>query len=89
MTKKKIRFYNVTEIPPSPCPSCDVVQTAATGAGVDAVPSVGDPTVCFGCAAILQFDENLRLKVCTDPGILADDYVLGIAAARRAQLNDT
>ena len=45
------------------CPQCGYELEAHTGIG-DATskqPSVGDITVCFGCASILSFNEKMEL----------------------------
>jgi hypothetical protein len=44
----------------SRCPSCGKKIDAATHLEEHVRPKPGDFTVCFGCAVLLRFDQNLR-----------------------------
>lgn len=48
--------------PSCPCPSCGREIDAATHAGRgEATPKVGDVSVCFYCAAVLEYGPGLIL----------------------------
>ena len=55
------------------CPKCgllcDAVSDPEDLEGLDSKPQQGDISICFGCAAILEFDKNLKLKVCSEDKI--------------------
>ncbi len=55
------------------CPKCgllcDAVSDPEDPEGLDSKPQQGDISICFGCAAILEFDKNLKLKVCSEDKI--------------------
>lgn len=48
-------------MPPSTCPACTTRQNMATGIAVDRKPTPGDYTVCYACAALLHFNDQLQL----------------------------
>jgi hypothetical protein len=67
-------------LPPSPCPFCGRVNDAAMQVQPDGDdgahrPSVGDFTVCFGCAALLAYDDGMMLRPVTvaERAAIADD----------------
>lgn len=82
-------------VPESPCPSCKRVFDAAhSHERPDARPMPGDWSVCIACAAILRFDDALRLRATTlrERSAMPDevaDYVRAVvhanAARRRSQ----
>jgi hypothetical protein len=48
----------------TPCPVCGLVLRAHTPIGEDKSPPVpGDLSVCFYCGLLLEFTEDLRLRV--------------------------
>jgi hypothetical protein len=56
-------------LPPADCPSCFYVMDSATCVSKgqrDAIPSVGDMTVCMRCGQILTYTETLGLRKLTD-----------------------
>lgn len=47
------------------CPYCNKkLDAASCFSDLDAIPSPGDLTVCFGCLGILEFDKDLNLIKC-------------------------
>lgn len=49
------------------CPQCKTLVNGATAADFsDITPKPGDGTVCFYCAEILEFDEDLNLTHASD-----------------------
>lgn len=55
-----------TEMTPSPCPGCGVVNDMATSAGGKNRPSPGSISICFRCGHISAFSEDMRLRELTD-----------------------
>lgn len=74
------------------CPSCQAVLDGFMAAGHHATPEVGDPSVCFYCAALAIFDgDPLTLRQPTqaeseeigrDPRVRAAQAAIRHAAAR-------
>ena len=59
-----------TKFNPDYCPKCGLLCDAVSDPeGSDSKPQQGDISICFGCAAILEFDKNLKLKVCSEDKI--------------------
>ena len=59
-----------TKLDPDYCPKCGLLCDAVSDPeGLDSKPQQGDISICFGCAAILEFDKNLKLKVCSEDKI--------------------
>lgn len=54
---------STTRMPPAACPSCSAKLDAATGTTTDDSPQAGDYTVCYRCAAVLQFNQDMTLRV--------------------------
>lgn len=51
------------ETPQDKCPGCGYDFDRASGANTDSPPAEGDISICGRCAAVLVFDEDLRLSV--------------------------
>ena len=69
------------------CPKCGYLFDSATcmeEAKGDIEPKSGDISLCFNCAAILEFDENLKLKMCDEKTIneLDDELLSEIIKAK-------
>ena len=48
------------------CPVCDKQLDAATNAeDIDAAPKAGDISVCIYCHTLLEFNEDLTLRLCS------------------------
>lgn len=60
---------------PSICPLCGYTLDAATNAdsGDKIAPKPGDVTVCFGCAGILEFTEDMGVRL-ADVATLEPDH---------------
>lgn len=59
-----------TKLDPDYCPKCGLLCDAVSDPeGSDSKPQQGDISICFKCAAILEFDKNLKLKVCSEDKI--------------------
>lgn len=57
---------NTTILGDDNCPHCGKVLDAVTHANNEKVsPSVGDVTICIGCANILEFAKDLKLQKLT------------------------
>lgn len=56
----KITKLRTTEMPSCFCPVCFKLLDAVT-AFDDTSPDPGNYTVCFGCASVLRFSENMVL----------------------------
>ena len=73
------------------CPSCR--QTLGAVSSENGLPpEPGDPTLCWGCGAILCFDEGLHMKVLTSwEGISARlrARLEAISAKRRKEINES
>lgn len=55
-----------TRLPGAHCPSCEKLCDAASNLDDDnSVPEPGDYCVCIYCAALLLFNEHLKLVVMT------------------------
>lgn len=44
------------------CPNCDEVVNGATGVDHENQPKPEDISICFNCAAVNQFDSDMKLK---------------------------
>ena len=53
-----------TKLPECKCPYCQYNLSAASHHS-DALPSVGDLSVCIECAQLLVFDDDLMLRIPT------------------------
>lgn len=61
-------------LPPAMCPECGKVADLASGFLVDDDddlrsddrPQPGSFTICAGCAAVLRFTENMRMRSATE-----------------------
>lgn len=72
------------------CPKCGCLINASTGIeDENQMPSKGDISICIECASILEFDENLKLKLCSQETInrLDEDLLKVIIKARMYILN--
>lgn len=59
------------------CPKCGCLINASTGIeDENQMPSKGDISICIKCASILEFDENLKLKLCPQETINGVDEEL-------------
>ena len=59
-----------TKLDPDYCPKCGLLCDAALDPeGSDSKPQQGDISICFKCAAILEFGKDLKLKVCSEDKI--------------------
>lgn len=70
-----------TRIQEDACPACSSALDAASDLDGDDRPKEGDVSVCFYCAAVLQFDADLRLRVFE--GELEDDVGAQVALVVR------
>lgn len=63
---------------PDRCPSCDTDLGACTAViGGETGPGPGDVSVCWGCAEVLEFGEDLRVRVARpDHPARADDMLV-------------
>lgn len=72
-----------TRIPLSLCPVCGHTLDSSESLSSPAeAPAAGDWTVCIGCAAILEFDQELRLS-------LVPHAAAAVALAEDADLRGT
>ena len=72
------------------CPKCGCLINASTGIeDENQMPSKGDISICIECASILEFDENLKLKLCPQETInrLDEDLLKVIIKAKMYVLN--
>ena len=53
---------DMSRLPMQLCPWCWTKLDAASNIFNSGPPAPGDVTICIVCAAVLCFDENLRLK---------------------------
>ena len=53
-------------LPANRCPACKGLLDAATSLDDSDRPQPGDISVCFNCAAILEFDENMKLILASE-----------------------
>ena len=61
-----------TKLDADKCPKCGYFFDSATCVDEtkgDIEPTAGDISLCVNCAAILEFDENLKLRMCDDKTI--------------------
>lgn len=66
------------------CPVCGATLNAASGIEHEETPRPGDATVCVHCAAILLFDDDLRLRKPTKaerPRLIMDRTLLATIRA--------
>lgn len=66
-----------TRYEPVPCPVCSTRIDAVSPLKGMATPKPGDLTLCFGCAAMLVFDQPPALHAMTDAelaGLDDDEY---------------
>lgn len=45
------------------CPGCGAVLNAATGTDSESVPREGDISVCYKCGSLLEFNEDLSVRL--------------------------
>lgn len=53
---------NSTRVPESHCPTCAKLLDSATSVSDASTPEPGDLSICFYCATLLTFDDNLVLQ---------------------------
>lgn len=53
-------------VSPAPCPYCGSKLDAATDPYGDARPKPGDASVCWYCAGVLVFGDDLAVRLPTD-----------------------
>ena len=58
-------------LPPDVCPVCAGTLNAATGINTNGLPKSGDITICINCAALLEFNDELRLQLISE-GVLSE-----------------
>jgi hypothetical protein len=51
---------------PSPCPFCGKVNDRASSVGGEIAPESGDYGVCFGCASVVVYGDDLKLRAPTE-----------------------
>ena len=75
-----------TKLDPDYCPKCGLLCDAVSDPeDPDSKPQQGDISICFKCAAILEFDKNLKLKVCSEDKINSlDEDTLKIIVKTKA-----
>lgn len=76
-----------TRLPGAYCPSCEKLCDAASNLDDDnSVPKPGDYCVCIYCAALLLFNEHLKLVAMTPEEYidLPDDDRIELARMRKA-----
>ena len=72
------------------CPKCGCLINASTGIeDENQMPSKGDIYICIKCASILEFDENLKLKLCPQEKIngVDEDHLKVIIKTKMYVLN--
>lgn len=52
------------------CPRCGVQNDMVTPVGRNDHPKPGDFSICYYCACLLQFDENLKLIALTEKELI-------------------
>ena len=71
-----------TRLPTDACPSCGKTLDAATNLDHH-TPEAGDVTVCLGCQSVLEWDENMKLRLCDmgtlPPGVQAQVAMIVLA----------
>lgn len=59
-----------------PCPSCGSILNATSDLVGDAIPDVGDITICIHCKSVLVFDEAMEYRFATKDELKEIDQVL-------------
>lgn len=57
------------------CPTCKTLLDSWTAMDDKSQPTPGDISVCFECAEVLEFTENLMLKIADADEIAECDFV--------------
>jgi len=45
------------------CPGCGATLNAATGTDGEAIPREGDLSICYKCGSLLEFNEDLSVRL--------------------------
>jgi len=45
------------------CPGCGAILNAATGTDGEAIPCEGDLSICYKCGSLLEFNEDLSVRL--------------------------
>lgn len=75
-------------VPQCSCPQCFHKLDAVSNVHSAEPPQVGDFTLCIGCTAVLQFDENMQLVLKTwaeIPLVIRSRFALVKMAIEEAQ----
>lgn len=54
--------WNMHHITPQPCPYCDRMNDAGTNMNNQKPPKPGDWSLCYTCAQVSVFDENILMR---------------------------
>lgn len=70
------------------CPSCGKSNNSTTGINSQEQPKPGDVSICFYCAFVSVFDENLKLTPISKQQLesLPQDVIFQISKAKLAIL---
>jgi hypothetical protein len=60
--RTKWSMGRTTRVASDACPACGTINDAATPIGSRGGPSPGDVGVCLGCASVVVYDKNLKLR---------------------------
>jgi hypothetical protein len=59
-----MRAKNTVMVDETPCPVCKTEHNAATAIdGKHVSPKPGDISICYECATILEYGDNLQLQI--------------------------
>lgn len=80
------------DVPECACPTCGHAFNDATGFGSTAEheqPEPGDISICIACASFLRFNDDLSLRMMTEPevGELSDHTRSELMRMRRVLFN--
>lgn len=51
------------DVTPNRCPHCEHILEGATGVTTQNAPKPGDVTLCIYCAAVLVFQDDMRVRL--------------------------
>lgn len=81
-------FFQGAALPPSACPACGDILTAADAAGVRERPIEGDFSLCLSCGAVNIFGDGLQLRAMTEPERQIAETMPLLTAARHRVAQD-
>jgi hypothetical protein len=59
------------DVPECQCPSCGKQLNRVTGVDASEAPKPEDITICAGCAAVLKFDDQMKVVALSQEEMLA------------------